>query len=663
MTTIAARAAGPGLLSAVARTGISWLRLPGRSGLLLRRPRQPALRPRRRPGGPGGPVRPAPPGRPQPGIRLRLRRMPKRMLRNVRYPNLWIPRRDLLLPRRQFRAPQADRGDAASFVAVRQPQQPEAAAGTKNPSPAGARSRDWPLTAAATLGWMLLGLVLYACYLHISRSVPATADGASNALQAWAMLHGNPLLRGWMLSDVSFYTTELPQYLVIELVRGLTPDVMHIAGAMTYAFMVLLAARLAKGGATGLDGAARAGLTIAILVAPPQSSVYVLMLEPDHVGSTVPVLLMLLLLDRAGRKWFVPPLAFLLIGWALVADQVILYTAALPLAFVALARAYNAAVRKLRPPRTAWFELALAAAALAAVDAAGRALAMIKASGGFQMAPTPSLLAPFDQLPANLQQVVLGVLVLFGANFPGQQVSFIAAVALLHLVAVGLAAWATAAALRRFSAADVAVQVLAVAVVCSVVSYLLSQKAAAADSSREFAAVLPFGAALAGRVLAPRLRQSRILPALAAVAGLYAAGLVISVTKPPAPAQNQALASWLVTHKLTYGLADYWLANSTTVDSRGKVAVRAIRTGTPAQQAVPGPGVVVPFLWEAQPSWYSASLHTANFVVVPSTGPGPWVGAPSAGAMLRAFGQPAEVYFLANYTVLVWNFNLLGKLA
>ena len=39
------------------------------------------------------------------------------------------------------------------------------------------------------------------------------------------MLHGNPLLRGWQLSDVSFYTTELLQYLLIEQLRGLTPDV------------------------------------------------------------------------------------------------------------------------------------------------------------------------------------------------------------------------------------------------------------------------------------------------------------------------------------------------------------------------------------------------------------------------------------------------------
>ena len=30
------------------------------------------------------------------------------------------------------------------------------------------------------------------------------------------MLHGNLLLHDWWVSDVSFYTTELPQYAAIE---------------------------------------------------------------------------------------------------------------------------------------------------------------------------------------------------------------------------------------------------------------------------------------------------------------------------------------------------------------------------------------------------------------------------------------------------------------
>ena len=48
---------------------------------------------------------------------------------------------------------------------------------------------------------------LFACYLRVSATFAAGSDGASNALEAWDLLHGNWLLRGWTLTDVSFYTT------------------------------------------------------------------------------------------------------------------------------------------------------------------------------------------------------------------------------------------------------------------------------------------------------------------------------------------------------------------------------------------------------------------------------------------------------------------------
>ena len=77
-------------------------------------------------------------------------------------------------------------------------------------------------------------MALYCCYARLSATFPGGSDGASNALEAWDLLHGNWLLRGWTLTDVSFYTTELPEYAVAELVHGLTPGVLHVVPAITY---------------------------------------------------------------------------------------------------------------------------------------------------------------------------------------------------------------------------------------------------------------------------------------------------------------------------------------------------------------------------------------------------------------------------------------------
>ena len=77
----------------------------------------------------------------------------------------------------------------------------------------------WLIRLAWLAGLIAAGIVLYLCYLQISRTARVSSDGASNALQAWAMLHGNPMLRGWTVTDVSFYTTELLEYALVEMVR------------------------------------------------------------------------------------------------------------------------------------------------------------------------------------------------------------------------------------------------------------------------------------------------------------------------------------------------------------------------------------------------------------------------------------------------------------
>jgi len=100
--------------------------------------------------------------------------------------------------------------------------------------------------------WMWLGgyaaaaVLLFFCYLRISGTQAVTSDGASNALQAWDMLHGNWLLHGWSLTDVSFYTTELPEYILVEMFRGLGPADVHISAAITYTLLVILAGLLAR---------------------------------------------------------------------------------------------------------------------------------------------------------------------------------------------------------------------------------------------------------------------------------------------------------------------------------------------------------------------------------------------------------------------------------
>ena len=96
------------------------------------------------------------------------------------------------------------------------------------------------------------------------------------------------------------------------------------------------------------------------MVAPQLSAgVYAVDLAVGHIGTSVPLLLGWLLIDRAGRSWWVPALVTLLLAWVLVADPIVEITGIAPLALVAGLR-FAWQLARQRPD---WFDAALACAA------------------------------------------------------------------------------------------------------------------------------------------------------------------------------------------------------------------------------------------------------------------------------------------------------------
>src|SRR5215469_9241985 len=164
------------------------------------------------------------------------------------------------------------------------------------PAPPAGRARG---RLAWTGGTLLAALVLMFCYLRIAGATQVNSDGAGLVLEASSILHGNVLLHGWWATDVSFYTTELPEYVAVTGIAGVRPEVVHICSALTYTLLVLLAAFVARGRARGPEGVVRALLAATVMLAPqPTGPTVVLLGSPDHVGTAVPLLLLLLLLDR-----------------------------------------------------------------------------------------------------------------------------------------------------------------------------------------------------------------------------------------------------------------------------------------------------------------------------------------------------------------------------
>jgi hypothetical protein len=206
---------------------------------------------------------------------------------------------------------------------------------------------------------VLVGAILMFCYLRIAGATEVNADAAGLVLQASDMLHGNLLLHGWWDTDVSFITTELPEYMGVTAVAGIRPEVVHICAALTYTLLVLLAAFVARGRARGAEGVVRALLAAGVMLAPqPTWLTPILLGSPDHVGTAVPLLLLLLLLDRlpptrARLRWYIPVglcvcvFTAALLAWTMVGDPLVEVVGVVPLALACLLRAIRIVVIRL----------------------------------------------------------------------------------------------------------------------------------------------------------------------------------------------------------------------------------------------------------------------------------------------------------------------------
>ena len=535
----------------------------------------------------------------------------------------------------------------------------------------GSTSSRWYVTRRCWVelaGFVVFAAALFAVYLRLSFTSPENSDQANVLLAASDMLHGNLLLHGWYLTDVSFYTTELPQYALLEIFFGVHVNAAHIAAAMTYTLVVLLAVVVARGGFTSRAAVTRMAIAAGILLAPQLGvGVAVLLVIIGHIGTAVPVLLIVLLLDRAPQRWYVPVLTALGLAWALIADHLVLIVGVVPLALVCALRVLQDAVRERSLPRglaAHRYELALIVAAGAAAGFAWLVERVLRALGGYILNPT-RIIFTFRHIGANLHSL-WSVPDIFGADYRGLAGGSYY-IALLHMIGLALVGLGLLVTARRFLAGAALVdQVLAVAIVLNIVLYVVTS--ASIQNAHEIAVVAPLGAALAARVLtgsqASRTRAegglARRTRVVAYGAGLvvlfgYLGGLAYEVVRPAAvgaaaPPSYPQLASWLQAHHLRYGLSGYWQSSIVTVETDGQVTVRALMWQT-----------MGPYLWLAKSAWYDPASQQANFLVVDDTrSPLPY-WEPRA-VIAKVFGRPAHEYRVGHVTVMVWDRNLLASI-
>ncbi|WP_432834895.1 hypothetical protein [Dactylosporangium sp. CA-092794] len=501
------------------------------------------------------------------------------------------------------------------------------------------------------IGCALAAVGLFLAYLRMARAVPVNADGASNALQAWDIFHGNPLLRGWALSDVSFYPTELIQYGMVQWVTGITADQIHITAAITYTMIVFLAAVLAKGRATGLEAWLRVGVAVTILLLPAPGIGYVTLLSnPNHTGSAVPLLLAWLTVDRLRHRVWAPILVAVLLGWGAMGDVLVTFVGAVPLIAVCAYRAVRSRGPELR------HELALALAGVVSVAISRGSRLLLDRLGAYQFPHPPVELSKVSDWPDRAYTTAHMAGIIFGAHSPGWQPPVVEqGLAVLHVIGALVAVAAFVVTLVRAvrGTADRVDTILIAAIAADLGAEVVSTLSSDLYAAREISPVLPMSAVLAARLAGPWLaaggarRLRRIgRGVLAGVLAIFVVGLV-AYTPPRAPAaEAQEVADFLRARNLSYGLGTYWVSNNITVTTGRRVTVVPV--------AGNGQGLG-PYCWQAERSMYDAKAHDARFVVFEKKRT--IYGSPEQA--VHVWGQPVERQDVGDFAILVYNVNLL----
>ena len=495
----------------------------------------------------------------------------------------------------------------------------------------------------AATAWIAGGAALFACYLRISFTAHVTSDGANNALQAWDMLHGHLLMHGWIVGDATYYTFDLPVLMLTEIFFGLQDLTSHVASALIYLVVTVCAVALAVADSRGLARLARAGVVVAVLTAAfhVESNAPYLLGAPDHTGTSVFLLVSVLLIDRAPARRYTSPLLLAILCAGQIGDATVGYVAVPAVVVVSVYRV--AAARKVRTG-----DAANALAAVASVPLAAAVRALMLYFGAYQMVSPRTAIAPPGQWPHNAAIAWHAIRVLFGAEVasgsanPARDAGYILGIACCWPWRSASRGWRGPGVPRAGPSNSCAPRSSSTSrCMWSPPSRFLAIPTRWSPSCRA-APYSPLAPACPGTWPT----GCGLVTSLAAVVALLP--LATAAARPAAAAPTAPLAAWLEAHGLTYGLAGYWNSSVITLHSGGRVQARAV---------VLQGSQVSRYDWETDTAWFDPSRHDATFLITDLDGIGL---SPSAE---QYFGKPYKIEHVAHWVILIYQKNLLRHVA
>lgn len=509
----------------------------------------------------------------------------------------------------------------------------------------------------------------YTVFLIIAcKQIAIDSDKANHLLQADDMLHGNMLLSGWILSGVTFFTTDLPIYCVAEMFGvGVCARTLHIANGLMISLPVAFGLAVAVSGER--ENAVKRACIYAAITALPTLTMAVV--ARVHSGSICLSFLALIFaarligdgrvdsLEKAGKVEYVMLFISLVLGMA--GDMLTLLMGVSPILMYAFYALLQKSSRELRHR--------YAAVAVTAVGGLVSGIALEKmclALGGADKNSYigSTRMAAVDDLGGRLLSLVSDVAHLCGGHFFGLRmldyhVLLYASSAIIVLAATIVAMRAIYLFLKL---RDVDVLTVLVSFLCvsTIAAYLFSGM-----SEARYITVLP----LAGGVLIARtftrwyrlvankklLVATTVLIIVLEMGGHALSFLPRAEEDEPASSYVEyirndvdfaVLAKTLDEHGLSCGYSSFWNASSVSVLSEERVCIRAVVANEQGLSR---------FRWFCKEAWFEDEAH---FIVVDEMMAGSWHEIPynlTKTSVVDFLGNPDDCFECDGFVTLVYN--------
>ena len=512
----------------------------------------------------------------------------------------------------------------------------------------------------------ILGLVLYTAFLYhrISR-IPCNSDTANMILEADSILHGNLFLSDWHLTGITFFTTDLPFFVIGVLIAGVSVQAGYIAITLMYVFMILAALLLIKGKRDNLlnflvfAGIALIPSTFTLDAARVHTALFALAFIAIHFAAKA--------LEEPKKKYYI--LFGIFTALAVCGDYLGLVVITVPILLLCIAN-------KVKKP----IQLAIAT--------------LVGTAGGVVLehvflllgnANKNSLLAGFflqiNEIGDSIILYIRSMTHMMNANFFGKELfSIKTPIFAIRVLLLLFVFYIMAVQIRKLFRSDGKTCFVSTTLSLSfaiLTAFMLLTEFGPSLTSARYILYFPTVAAILivlyyreKNIYEQKFYENRLpVKMLIGVLSVTMLGACYFVKVPPSShTVFNRLTEFLQEESLTNGYATFWDASIVTVLSQDQVKVRAIESDEKGLQ---------PQYWFCQNNWYD---EYANFLilrdreakeegeffkqhnVVTTRLDFGFKDGISQSEANQAFGEPDRVLTFENYRILVYEYDISTKL-